>query len=137
MDNMTMILIGVTTTLVIGGAIALYYYRKRSLTKLFDQVYESSKQVPKQKKTRFLLLMFIETMSASKKKPKKKSKENSKSTASVNKLNNPKYLELQLLKMSKILKSGPKGQDKKTKQSLRLLKDYLAWEKKQKAINIK
>jgi hypothetical protein len=137
MDNMTMILIGVATALVIGGAIALYYYRKKSLTKLFDQVYESAKQVPKQKKTRFLLLMFMETMAESKKKPKKKSKENSKSTASVNKLNNPKYLELQLLRMSKILKAGPKGQNKKTKQSLRLLKDYLAWEEKKKAIDIK
>jgi hypothetical protein len=127
MDNM--IIIGVTTALIIGGAIAFYYYRKRSLTKLFDQVYESSKQVPKQKKTRFLLLMFLETMAASKKK--------TKSTANVNKLNNPKYLELQLLRMSKILKDGPKGQNKKTKQSLRLLKDYLAWEEKKKAINSK
>ena len=72
-----------------------------------------------------------------KKKSKKNSKENSKSTASVNKLNNPKYLELQLLRMSKILKDGPKGQNKKTKQSLRLLKDYLAWEEKKKAIDVK
>ncbi len=129
MSNMSMAIIGVTTAFVIGAAIASYYYKKRNITKLFDQAYESSKQVPKQKKNSFLLLMFMEAMSTSKKK--------SKADASVNKLNNPKYLELQLMKMSKILKDGSKVQDKKTKHSLRLLKNYLAWEEKKKALDSK
>jgi hypothetical protein len=102
-------IIGGTTVLIIGAVIASYSYKKRNITKLFDQAYESSKQAPKQKKNRFLLLVFMEAISASKKK--------SKSDASVNKLNNPKYLELQLMKMSKILKDGSKDHDKRTKQS--------------------
>ncbi|BES63957.1 hypothetical protein SANA_03960 [Gottschalkiaceae bacterium SANA] len=125
MDNMTMAIIGGTTVLVIGAVVALYSYKKRNMTKLFDQAYESSKQVPKQKKNSFLLLMFMEAVSASKKK--------SKSDINANKLNNQKYLELQLMKMSKILKDGPQGQDKKTKQSLSILKSYLEWEEKKKS----
>jgi hypothetical protein len=129
MDNMTLAIIGGATVLVIGAAIASYSYKKRNITKLFDQAYETSKQVPKQKKNSFLLLIFTEAISTS--------KEKSKSDASVNKLNNPKYLELQLMKMSKILKDGSKDQDKKTKQALRLLKNYLEWEEKKNAIDSK
>ena len=41
------------------------------------------------------------------------------------------------MKMSKILKDGSKDQDKKTKQALRLLKNYLEWEEKKNAIDSK
>lgn len=131
MDTTSMIIIGVITSLVIAGAVAVRFYKKKSITKLFEQVYVSSKQVPNKKKNSFLLLMFMEAMSASLNK--------SKSTASMNKLNNPKYLEVQLIQMSKILKDNSTAHDKKTKQSLRLLKDYLSWEeeKKAKAIQLK
>lgn len=128
MDMTSMIIIGVIAVLGIGAAVALHFYKKKNITKLFEQVYISSKQIPKQKKNSFLLLMFMETMSASFKK--------SKTTASMNKLNNPKYLEFQLIQMSKILKDSSNVKDKKTKQSLRLLKDYMAWEQEQKAKNI-
>jgi hypothetical protein len=127
MDSMTIAIIGGTTVLVIGGVVALYSYKKRNMTKLFDQAYESSKQVPKQKKNSFLLLMFMEAVSTSKKK--------SKSDINANKLNNQKYLELQLMKMSKILKDGSNVQDKKTKRALSLLKNYLTWEEKKKSID--
>lgn len=127
MDNMTLAIIGGATVLVIGAVIASYFYKKRNITKLFEQAYETSKQVPKQKKNSFLLLIFTEAISTSKK----------KSEASANKLNNPKYLELQLMKMSKILKDGSNDQDKKTKQALRLLKNYQEWEEKKSATDSK
>ncbi|MBN2259845.1 MAG: hypothetical protein JW702_04845 [Clostridiales bacterium] len=127
MDTMILVIIGIITILVIGAAIAIHYYKKRNIAKLFDQVYETSKQVPKQKKNSFLLLMFMETMAESKKK--------SKSSANSNKLNNQKYLEIQLVKMSKILKDSSKVKDKTTKQSLALLKDYLAWEEEKQNKN--
>lgn len=120
MDRMSMIIIGVITCLAIGAFFAVRYYKKKNITKLFEQIYVNAKQIPKQKKNSFILLMFMEAMSASLKK--------SKSTSNVNKLNNPKYLEIQLLQMSKILKDSSNVTDKKTKQSLRLLNDYLAWE---------
>jgi len=71
--------------------------------------------------------MFMEAVSTSKKK--------SKSDINANKLNNQKYLELQLMKMSKILKDGSNVQDKKTKRALSLLKNYLTWEEKKKSID--
>ncbi|BEP28530.1 hypothetical protein [Helicovermis profundi] len=123
MDNKSLIIIAVITIVVAVVAIAIYYYKKRNLTKLFEQIYVSARQIPKQKKKSFLLLMFMETMSASLKK--------SKTTPNMNKLNNPKYLEIQLVKMSKILKDSSdikNVKNKKTKQSLRLLNDYLKWE---------
>ena len=101
-------------------AIAIHFYKKRNLEKLFENVYENAKQVSAKKRKSFLLLMFVETMSASTKK--------SKSTKDMNKLNNPKYLEIQLIKMSKILKDNSNVKNKNIKQSLRLLNDYLKWE---------
>ncbi len=67
MDTTTMVIIGVTIALLIGGAYFFVRYRKTKLEELFVQVYETSKQVPKQKKNSFLLLMFKEAMSAKKK----------------------------------------------------------------------
>jgi len=125
MDRTSMIIIGIITCLAIGAFFALRYYKKRNITKLFEQIYMNLKQVPKGKKNSFILLMFMETMSASLKK--------SKSAANTNKLNNPKYLEIQMIQMTKLLKDSSNVTDKKTKQSLRLLNDYLAWEEAQKA----
>ncbi|MTI69674.1 MAG: hypothetical protein FH751_05390 [Firmicutes bacterium] len=113
-------IVGAILILVIGVTIAFYYYRKRNLEKLFNQVYESSKQIPKQKKNSFLLLMFKESLSSSRK---------SNKTSISAKLNNPKYLEVQLVQMSRILKDSSKTQDKTIKRALTLLKDYKKWEK--------
>ncbi|MTI65669.1 MAG: hypothetical protein FH753_03625 [Firmicutes bacterium] len=113
-------IVGAILILVIGVTIVFYYYRKRNLEKLFNQVYESSKQIPKQKKNSFLLLMFKESLSSSRK---------SNKTSISAKLNNPKYLEVQLVQMSRILKNSSKTQDKTIKRALTLLKDYKKWEK--------
>lgn len=115
-----MIIIAVITVLLLGAIIAIYFYKKKNILKLFEQVYETSKQVPKQKKNSFLLLLFYETLSESLKK--------TKSSTNMAKLNNPKFLEIQLVKMSKILKDSSDVKDKTMKQSLNLLKDYLKWE---------
>ncbi|GAU76798.1 hypothetical protein [Fusibacter sp. 3D3] len=127
MSTTSMIIIGVILVLAIGGAFALYQYQKKNLEKLFTQVYETSKQVPKQKKNSFQLLMFKEAMSASLKKSKK--------APSSNPLNNPKYIEIQMMHMSRILKDTSSVKDKKVKRALRLLKDYQAWETAQNAKN--
>lgn len=120
MTNTSMIIIAVITVLLLGAIIAIYFYKKKNILKLFEQVYETSKQVPKQKKNSFLLLLFYETLSESLKK--------TKSSTNMAKLNNPKFLEIQLVKMSKILKDSSDVKDKTMKQSLNLLKDYLKWE---------
>lgn len=130
MDIMGWVIIGVITVLGLGAAVAVHFYKKRNIGKLFIQVHESSKQIPKQKRNSFVLLMFTEAMSTSSKKSK---------MANMNKLSNPKYMEVQLMKMSKILKDTSAPTDKKTKNALKLLKDYLKWEeeKKNKAAQIK
>lgn len=125
MDITNMVIIGAIATVGIGSAVAWYYYKRRNLVALFDHVHETSKQIPKQKKNSFRLFMFKEALSASKKK--------SKSTTGAGKLNNPKYIEIQMMQMSQILKDRSKVQDKTIKKSLLLLDDYLAWEEKKNA----
>ncbi|SRR6056297_1336496 len=129
MENTNMIIAIAITIAAIGAAIAAYYYKKKKLKELFEQAYEYAKQVPKQKKNSVLLLMFMEAVSASKNK--------SKSSAGNNKLSNPKYFEIQLIQMSKILKSDKKSRDKKTKRAFRLLKDYQAWEEAKNSNDVK
>lgn len=116
-----MIIIGVSIILIVGAIVAFTLFRKHQIEKLFSQVFVTSKQVPKQKKKSFLLLMFKESMTSAKKKSK---------SSNVGSLNNPKYLEFQLIQMSSILKDTSKVKDKSVKNALRLLNDYLAWEKK-------
>lgn len=125
MDSTTMLIIGAVIGLGVGAIVLFNYFKKRNLEKLFNQVYETTKQVPKQKKNSFLLLMFKESMASAKNK--------SKSTSSIDNLNNPKYLEIQLMQMSKILKDSSKVEDKTIKNALGLLDDYLAWEKEKNA----
>lgn len=120
MDITKVFIVGVVLSLIVGLGAAFYYYRKRNLEKFFNQVYEAAKQVPKQKKNSFLLLMFNESLSASKNK--------SNSTSFTSKFNNPKYLEIQLLQMSKILKDSSNVKDKVIKRSLSLLSAYQTWE---------
>lgn len=118
MDMTTMVIVGLIL-LGIGGAVAFYFYKKKNLETLFNQVYETSKQVPAKKRNSFLLLMFKEAMSAAKKK--------SKTTGE--RLNNPKYVEIQMIHMSKILKDPTNVTDKTIKKSLNLYNSYLIWEK--------
>lgn len=119
MDFPIMATIGIVIGVGAIAAVAFYFYRKKSIKKLFEQVYMTSKQVPQKKKNSFLLLMFKESMTTSKK----------KSTSAFGQLNNPKYLEIQLIKMSKVLKDTSAVKDKKIKSALILLKEYKIWEK--------
>ncbi len=124
MENLGLIIFGVLLAVGVGVVFYLNYNRKRNLDKLFQQVAESLKSIPKQKKNNFLLFMFKDSMSASKKK--------TKSTSALEKNMSPKQLEIQMIQMSTILKDRSKVTDKKTKNALKLLDDYLAWEKKEK-----
>lgn len=116
-----MLAVGAVLSLGIGAGVTFYHYRKRNIEKFFNQVYEQTKQVPKQKKNSFLLLMFKETLSASAKK--------SNPSSLAGKFQNPKYLDVQLVQMSQILKDPSKVQDKIIKRALNLLTQYQAWEK--------
>lgn len=120
MSVSTWVIVGsIVTATVIGGGV-FYYRRKKSLDNLFNQIYLDSKQMPKQKKNSFLLLMFKQSISASKKK--------GDSASFTNKMQNPKYLNVQLIHMSTILKDTSKVKDKKMKRALALYKSYLHWE---------
>jgi hypothetical protein len=120
MDMTTVFTVGAILSLGGGAGVALYYYRKRNIEKLFTQTYDMIKQVPKQKKNSFLLLMFKESLAVSKKKDK---------ASFSGKFSNPKFLEIQLVQMANILKNPEKVQDKTLKRALTLVSQYQAWEK--------
>lgn len=103
--------------------IATIFYlrsRKKKMYQTFEQIFESAKQVPKQKKNSFILFMFKESIISSKNK-----KVNSKI-----KINNPKFLESQLIQMGSILKDPSTVTDKNMKQALKIYDAYIQWEKK-------
>lgn len=118
MDTTTWMIIG--AVIIIGAGAGLYYYRKRSLTKMFAEVYQNSHQIPKQNKKSFLLLMFKESLT----KPKDKTKKPGDN------LKNQKFVQIQMIKMNKVLKDTSKVTDKPTKRALVVLADYEKWEKK-------
>jgi len=122
MSNTSMIVLGIVIVLAIAAAVTYYIFRKRNLDKMFNDVFVTSKQVPKQKRNSYLLLMFQTSIAASKSK-------DTTPEAAYAKLNNPKYLELQLIKMSTYIKDRDKVKDKTIKRSLQLLDAYLIWEK--------
>jgi|GEM_PF-900053 len=122
MSNTSMIVLGIVIVLAIAAAVTYYIFRKRNLDKMFNDVYVTSKQIPKQKRTSYLLLMFQTSIAASKNK-------DTTPEAAYAKLNNPKYLELQLIKMSTYIKDRAKVKDKTIKKSLQMLDAYLIWEK--------
>ncbi len=120
--NLTSILITSSVVVAIGAGTVylLNILRKRNMEKLFTQVYDMSRNVPKQKKHAFLLMMFRETLT-----PKKK-----RSPAFNERLNNPKFLEVQLISMTNVLKDPTNVKDKILKRAIVILNDYVAWEKK-------
>lgn len=126
MNEKTILILGIITVIFVLAFIAVQFYKKKNLQKMFEQLSLTSKQVPKSKRNSFLLLMFMESMSA----PMNKSK----AALHMSKLNNPKYLEIQLLQMSKILKDPSSVQDKRSKQALKLLDNYLSWEEEKKKV---
>jgi len=111
----------VTLGVAVGGAV--FYFRRRSkqVQEFFEQVSETAKQVPHQKKPGFVLLLIKESVRASK----------SKKTATPRRINDPKQLEAQLIQMSSILKDRSKVSDKTMKRVLQSYDSYMAWEKKQ------
>jgi len=121
MDTTTMVIIG----FVILGMVAYFIldsYKKKNMEKLFNHIFETSKQVPIKKRTAYQLFMFKETIAASVKK--------GKDAASAERLNNPKYVEIQLINMTKILKDTSTVKDKRIKQALKMLEDFKKWEEK-------
>lgn len=115
----TWIIILVILILTIIGLIFYLRIRRKKLHQMFEQVFELSKQVPKQKKHNFILFMFKESIISAKNK-----KANPQS-----RMNNPKFLELQLVQMGSILKDPSKVTDKNMKRALQLYDAYFQWEK--------
>ncbi|QUH25848.1 hypothetical protein [Serpentinicella alkaliphila] len=121
MDISNIFTVGSILVATVGIGAIYYYYKKRNLEKFFNQVYEETRKVPKQKRNSFILLMFKESLTASVNK--------SKNPNFTSKFQNPKYLEIQLVQMSHILKDSSKVKDKVMKRSLGLLNNYYVWEK--------
>lgn len=121
MDSTTMMIIGFLLVLGVGGYFGYRHLKAKNTEKLFNQVFDTVRQVPKAKKHSFILLMFKETLSPANYKKKQKS--------NVDRLQNPKYLEIQMIQMSKVLKDKDNVTDKTMKNALKMLNDYLAWEK--------
>jgi len=117
MDKILLI-IGVVVILLAVGFFLLTKFNKKRMDALFMQISMTVHQVPKQKKKSFILLMLMETLSASK----------NKSKTMPSKLNNQKYINMQMLQMSKLLKEGPNPKDKMARNALKLLNDYYKWE---------
>jgi hypothetical protein len=113
------LVIVIVLALLICGGVFLYFKRKKNMDQMFLQVYESSKQIPKQKKQSFLLLMFNENIQAAK----------NKNASPKGRLNNPKYVEIQMIHMANILRDRSKVTDKNLKRALYTLDAYLQWEK--------
>ena len=120
MDITSAFTVGAIISITVVAGITFYRYKKRNFENFFTQAYEMTKQVPKQNKNSFLLLIFKESLSSSKSKIAKNSLSN--------KLNNPKYLNIQLVQMSNILKNRSKVKDKTIKKALKLLSTYQTWE---------
>lgn len=129
MNTVSWIMIGVAVALAIGGGVYFFRTRKKSLDQMYNQVFDSSRQIPAQKKQGFILFMFKESVLASKK----------KTATSQSKMSNPKYVELQIIHMGSILKDRTKVTDKNMKRALQLYDTYLIWEaskiKKMKSAN--
>ena len=123
MDWTIWIIIGVGLVAIIVAAILFYRKRQKTVTQGFEQVTEMLKQVPKQKKQSFILFTYRESARAGK----------NKDASFQNKMNDPKYVAVQLLQMNLILKDRTKVKDKKTKQALQMYDAYLAWEKSKAA----
>lgn len=122
MDFNIFIVVGIIAVVLIAGYVGLIFFNKSRMSKLFEQIYQSAKQVPKQKKNSFVLLMLVETISSSRK--------GSKTTSS--KLNNQKYIEFQMIQMTRILNKSVSPPDKRTKQALKMLGNYQNWEANKK-----
>ena len=122
MDFNIFMVVGIIAVVLIAGYVGLIFFNKSRMGKLFEQIYQSAKQVPKQKKNSFVLLMLVETISSSRK--------GSKTTSS--KLNNQKYIEFQMIQMSRILNKSVSPPDKRTKQALKMLSNYQNWEASKK-----
>lgn len=120
MDTTVWIVILVVLTLSAGGAVFYYRRRNKEVQQLFEQIAETAKQVPQQKKSSFILLMFKESIHASKK----------KDSNVMRRINDPKQLEVQLVQMASILKDRSKVTDKQMKRTLHMFDGYMAWEKK-------
>ena len=119
MDLTKWIILGVSLVAIIVAAVMFFLKRQKAVTKGFEQINEILKTVPKQKKQSYILFMYRESARAGK----------NKNASLQNKMNDPKYVEVQLLQMNLILKDRTKAKDKKTKQALQMYDAYLNWEK--------
>lgn len=119
MDMTKWIILGVVIVGLIVAAVLFFLKRQKSLNQGFEQLIVMLKQVPNQKKQGFILLTFLESIKADK---------NKKANAG-SKMNDQKYMEVQLLQMNMILKDRTKAKDKKTKRALQMYDTFIRWEK--------
>lgn len=117
------IILAILLVIAVVAIVGLRIFKKKQMEKFFTQLSMESQMVPKQKRRSFILLMFKESMVNAKKAKKDP-------TAVFAKMQNPKYLDMQLMQMSVLLKNPDKATDKNTKKALMLFKQFEIWEKK-------
>jgi len=125
MDQTTIIIIVAAVILLIGGAILYIRYKNKNMNNMFMQTSEMAKQAPKSKRNSFLLMIFLESIRSTKQKRKKDDDSFQK------KLNNAKYVNIQLAQMSRTLKNRSAVTDKTMKRALNLYDSYYKWDKMQ------
>lgn len=117
------IILAILLVIAVVAIVGLRIFKKKQMEKFFTQLSMESQMVPKQKRRSFILLMFKESMVNAKKAKKDPN-------AVFAKMQNPKYLDMQLMQMSVLLKNPDKATDKNTKKALMLFSQFEAWEKK-------
>jgi len=123
MDYTIWIIIGVGLVAIIVAAVLFLRKRQKTAIQGFEQINEMLKQVPKQKRQSYVLFMYRESARAGK----------NNDASLQKKMNDPKYVDVQLLQMNMILKDRTKAKDKKTKQALQMYDAYQTWEKSKAA----
>ena len=122
METQQIVIIAVAIIVAVVGAGLIYLrYRTKNMNNMFMEIREMVKQAPKSKKNSFLLFMFRESINSA--------KDKKNTDALQRKLNNSKYVNIQLVQMSKALKDRSSVTDKTVKKALNLYDSYLRWEK--------
>lgn len=120
MSTVHWIFLGVfVVLLIIAGLIVFMRLRRKKLYQMFEHIFESAKQVPKQKKHNFILFMFKESLYYAK----------NRKVNPESRMNNQRLVETQMIQMGSILKDRTKVTDKTMKQALSMYDAYLKWEK--------
>ncbi len=120
MDMTVWIASSVVLAVAVGGGVFFYRRKSKEVMLMFEQISQTARQIPQQKKPGYILYMFKESIRASK----------TKKGSVPRKINDPRQIEAQVVQMNSILKDRSKVTDKSMKRALQTFDSYMDWEKK-------